>query len=227
MRYSVRTPDGLPLYRSGDIVPIDFPEIHRPDVSGPKSRPCLVIDQQDGRISLAYGTDETKKFNADPDDIVLLDYEWKQYGLRKATRFCINRVVNFPVNGKWFDLTRDKPFGTLAANLFKPFYTKLTRRILHHCQQVPHVARGGILPPAPGAALELNPHCASVKSDDFTMEFYFDGEYPGDNLVEAINLTPLLSPAEKTTSVDALRARRVPQVVQGPKRRATRPGVWI
>ena len=148
MRYSVRTPDGRPLYRSGDIVPINVPYDDQLSALGPKSRPCLVLDQQDRRICMAYGTDEVRDYNADPDDIVLLDFEWKKYGLRKPTRFCIKRVIDFPVNKKWLNFKYDKPFGTLPTDLFSQFYVKLTRRIFHRQQQVPHVVyRGGASAP--------------------------------------------------------------------------------
>lgn len=103
-----------PMPQIGDVVLCYFPEDERPSQPGPKVRPALVMMNGHNRngepmLALAYGT--SRKMDDEwikPNDLILSDPEALiACGLRRTTKFDLDRVRVIPWKRHYFSWTRD------------------------------------------------------------------------------------------------------------------------
>lgn len=216
----------------GSIVIVRFPfDDIDPDVPSNKPRPCLSLGPYGGNIFVAaFGTDFDHDTNVGPDDLIVWDpADLIDCRLEKPTRFCLNRIRPIPATPYWMDVGKGA-IATLPDHLVSVLKRKM-QRAAKRGRTVQHAAPVlALLMDKPGqrlacgATLELRPHCATVRLDDFTAEFWFDDELTvGGDLLELTRATPLLTAEEKEMALDVLLATRAAAAVGMSTDRKGRP----
>lgn len=219
-------------YPFGSIVIVRFPyDDVNPDVPSKKPRPCLSLGPYGGKTFVAvFGTDFEHDSNVGPDDLIVWqEDDLEECGLEKPTRFCLDRIRPIPATPYWMDVKKGA-VATLPDHL-KDVLKRKMRRAVQRGRTAQHVAPVlALLMDKPGqqlvcgATLELRPHCATVRLDDFTAEFWFDDELTlGGDLLELTRATPLLTAGEKERALDVLIAARAAAVLGMPTDGKGRP----
>lgn len=178
-----------------------------------------------GTVDTVFGTDMNRKSNVGPDDLVVSDpQDVAACKLNKPTRYCLKRARNLPATPYWMDVKRG-PISNLPKHLMAELKRLLDRQAKRG-YTIQHAAPVlALLLDKPGqrlacgAKLELRPHCATVRLDDFSAEFWFDDELTlGEDLLDLTRATPLLTGDEKAMALQVLVAKRVEAVMGSPFR---------
>lgn len=197
----------FPDFSLGNIIPVMYPYDEAPLVPGRKTRPCLVLEPRQNRVSVSYGTRLNKLTNASLDDLQIPASEREEFKLDYPTRFCARRLCDFPISPRWIDPSKGCIIGTIPRTRLAEFARNLMGR-LKRGQKVHHIpsnlARASLSfqQLAGGPTLELVPNCAILRSGDFSLEFWFDEE-PSE-VLGAIRTSPLLTQREKDVALDGL-----------------------